>query len=374
MKKYLIISFSILIVIATVMVFSASHTTSTRDLNFAGLTPAKLKGFCKNDTVCYKTQLTLFMNRMGVEKTVVLLEATANITNGLYSDCHNISHDIGSEAFKLVGVKALQMHVNSCQWGFGHGVMVEASKELPAEQFIAAFGDYCNNDPSPIGCVHGIGHALAQKNASTNIMKATCNRVSTLYDSARAGKRDLSSKTANGACVEGWVMQKLGMPFYTTITNPNDALLICKSLVGEDLNVCNAMSVRNYVDIAVSNTERLARVQSFIKYCHTIAEKSALYECGRYLAEAADDVLVPSITVDTKYVGTHLNSICTPDISDACITSFTNYQINRNSNDYTSMLGVAKYLTPNLKQICLTSISHRYNLTLSSLEKQLNSL
>jgi len=365
-RKIVIILF-VLVLIAIGFIFSsATKLGPIRNSAPSKLTPQTLKDYCKKESTCYSNQLGLYMEKNGVDSTVKLLNETASITNGLNNDCHNISHKVGGLAFKLIGVKATKLHINSCQWGFGHGVMVEAALDLPVEQFSTAFKDFCMEDPEPIGCIHGIGHSLRTRNATPQQVQSICKEVSLLYDTPRAEKYDRVSKTANGACVEGWVMQALGSYAWNALPNGAAAIGFCEGFSEPALAICNGMAVRNYVDIATEDKIRLARTLEFKEYCASVSQVQG-YECGRYLGEAADDVTIPGSSFEPSYVASKINLYCNGRWADACTTSFTNYQINRNDGVYQSMLETCKLLDSKIKNYCLNSIANRTQKTVTAL-------
>ena len=372
MNKYkYIITFSLLIMLGVggSLFYQASKLGPVQNSTPSKLTPQTLKDFCRKDSNCFTSQLGLYMQKNGVDATVKLLNDTAKITDGLNNDCHNISHKIGGLAYKLIGVKAMKLHINSCQWGFGHGVMVEAALNLPIAEFSAAFKDFCTQDPEPIGCIHGVGHSLRTRNATSTQVQTICEVVSKAYDEPRASGYNGVSKTANGACVEGWVMQALGSYAWNALPNAKAATEFCKGFTEPALAICNGMAIRNYVDIASENKIRLARTSEFKDYCATVSNIQG-YECGRYLGEAADDVAIPGSSFDYKYVASKLNLYCQGKWADACSTSFTNYQINRNDGVYKSMLETCKLLDSNLKKSCLASIAARTQKNISTLLKE----
>lgn len=365
MKK-IIIFFSILSLLLVGGIFTIGET-SGKVLNTKVIkTATDLKEKCNKDSSCYQSSLIIYMNAKGVPATVKMIAATSKITNGLNNDCHNISHRMGQEAFKLIGKEALTLHENSCQWGFGHGVLIAASDKLAAEEFVDAFKDFCAVDPEPIGCLHGIGHALGGKKTDPKLSQDICYNIATEIDARKP--RDIASKSSAGACVEGWMMQQLGSLPYNSYTRFAQVIEPCESMTEEALAICNGMSIRNYVDIAVDQAGKSSRLVEFYKYCNKISDKMVGYECGRYLAEAADDVSVPDSNFNVSGVGKSIDFFCDNQWADACTTSYTNYQINRNESDPANMLAVCKIIKKKLQDFCYNSISKRTNRPVAELK------
>jgi hypothetical protein len=368
-KKILLVVFLLLVVVIAFVFSSASKLGPVRNSAPSKLTAQSLKDFCKEESACFSTQLGLYMEKNGVKPTLILLNKTSKITNGLNNDCHNISHKLGGLAFKLIGAEATKLHENSCQWGFGHGVMVAASSKLPIEEFSPTFKEFCMEDPEPVGCVHGIGHSLRTRGATPEQTQEICREVSLKYDAPREENYDPASKTASGTCVEGFVMQALGDYAWNDLPDGKSAVGFCEGFTGLALSVCNGMAIRNYVDIVSQDEVRLERTMQFKKYCDTVKESQG-YECGRYLGEAADDATIPGSSFEPSYVASKMNLFCSGRWVDACTTSFTNYQVNRNDGNYKYMLATCKLLDIKLKNYCLTSISNRAQVSVEDLLKE----
>lgn len=329
-----------------------------------------LKNYCKDQPDCYKNSIALYLENHSVEDTLKLLNETSEITNGLYNDCHNISHSVGQLAYKKIGKEALSLHENACQWGFGHGVLLSASQDLKAEEFVENFKKFCELDPEPIGCLHGIGHALGDKKTKASFTMEICYSIGSDIDGRK--ERDLVSKSSSGACVEGWVMQQLGTLEYNSMKSPDEAGDVCEGMEGEALFICKGMSIRNYVIIATNSLDKFKRVKEFKNYCNNFSPNSEnleIYECGRYLAEALDDIVIPDNKFNTKFVADNINNTCEKNFIESCVISFTNYQINRNNSDYSNMLEVCKLLEKSRKEYCLKTISNRTNIKVEELLK-----
>lgn len=361
MRKVVVLPVILALIISTISLVMASKNDSKLPVKskYKLETAEEFKNYCKEDTKCYKNQLGLYMSKSGVEKTILMINDLAEITQGIYNDCHNISHSLGQEAYNLIGKEALKYHSNSCQWGFGHGVLIQASESLPSTLFVDTFKDFCVIDPEPIGCLHGIGHALGSKKTDAKETQDICYKIGEPIDSAE--ERRIANKSSAGACVEGWVMQQLGSIPYNTFKSTKEPVEECSGMNSEARYVCNGMSLRNFVIISLDFEEKERRLDLFLDYCKKIKNNMEGYECGRYIAEAADDIYVPDQNFNTESIAKSIDKYCGSKWEDACTTSYTNYQINRNNSDYKPMLGVCKIIRDDLSKYCLEAISHRAN-------------
>lgn len=81
-------------------------------------------------------------------------------------DCHDATHRLGEEAFRVDGLAAWVPGGNVCNFGFYHGFMVGASADASLEEFEALAHRLCDVSALPETdlpgeeCVHGFGHAV----------------------------------------------------------------------------------------------------------------------------------------------------------------------------------------------------------------------
>ena len=358
MKKPLFIlgSAILIFIVSLTFIFSANQpekNNTTLKSGKAVTSPTELKNNCKTDSNCYLITLTYDMNDLGISKTLKIMNETAKITNGFNNDCHNIAHRLGEKAYLLYGVKALETHENSCDWGFGHGVMVVASINLPASDFNKYFSNYCASDKDQIGCLHGLGHSLGTKKVTGSVASTVCKSLSKTYDATQVGIRKMVNKSGYGVCLEGWVMQRLGEPIWGKPISLANVETFCKGVEkGEGMEVCLGMGMRNSVDYVQDFKSRSERLGYFVKFCGNEG-KYMKYECGRYLGEAADDVYVSGFKYDTKAVAAGMTRSCNSNYMEVCIESFTNFQLNRNNHDPKNILSSCMLLDVGRKNVCI---------------------
>ena len=117
------------------------------------------------------------------------------------------------------------------------------------------------------------------------------------------------------------------------------------------------MSARNWVDMGVDENARFQRLQIFNQLCNST--KLNNNECGRYLGEAADDLLVIGTDFNIQNVVKGVTKYCAGKIIDSCTQSFTIFQINRNNGLLNNMNQVCPLLENSFSVECKKAIATR---------------
>lgn len=361
MRKSLLVMLSFLLIISSATIFlfhgdSKKEAKPAVSSNTTSLTPERLKAICLKDSKCYLERVAKVMENEDLSKGLDLFIKTSIITEGFYADCHNLAHLLGQRAFALKGDETLKTHANTCSWGYGHGVMLAAALKYSIPEFASKFKKYCNEDPEPVGCIHGIGHSLQESKAPLKDAITVCHAAGEEIDK-RSTYSHMTDKTTVGACIEGWVMQALGSFPYKDMKSPQEAMAICGEITGNDGDICKYMSVRNWVDMGMSVDDRFNRLSKLRDLCNSL--KPVNKECGRYLGEAVDDLAVVGTDFSIKNVVQSVTKYCSGTNSDMCTQSFTIFQINRNNGIVNNMQQVCGLLSEPFKLSCKSALATR---------------
>lgn len=112
--------------------------------------------------------VAVLLDGLAAEGPVGVLEAYRGIEpdSGGSIDCHDATHRLGEEAFRVHGLAAWVPGGNVCNFGFYHGFMVGASAEASLTEFEDLAHELCDEVALPETdlpgeeCVHGFGHAV----------------------------------------------------------------------------------------------------------------------------------------------------------------------------------------------------------------------
>lgn len=363
LRKSLILGLTLLLVLLSVSLYiifgvkNPNPNSPIKNLTTSTITtPAQLKTLCVKDTKCYLEEVVKVMGATSVDNGLKLFINTSKITDGYYSDCHNLAHTLGMRAFTISGQDALDQHLNTCSWGYGHGVMLAAAKEYTIDKFSPIFKEYCNEDREPVGCIHGIGHSLQENKTPLSEAIIACHVAGDDIDKA-TNYSHITDKTTVGACVEGWVMQGIGTFPYKEMKDIKESFTICDNVTGIDGDICKYMSARNWVDMGVDENTRFQRLEIFNQLCNS--SKLNNNECGRYLGEAADDLLVIGTDFNIQKVAQGVAKYCAGKIIESCTQSFTIFQINRNNGLLNNMNQVCPLLENSFSVECKKAIATR---------------
>lgn len=124
---------------------------------------SQLEACVTNDCV-----VAVLLDGLAAEGPTEVLEAYRGIEpdSGGSIDCHDATHRLGEEAFRVHGLDAWVPGGNVCNFGFYHGFMVGASADASLTEFERLAHELCDDVALPETdlpgeeCVHGFGHAV----------------------------------------------------------------------------------------------------------------------------------------------------------------------------------------------------------------------
>lgn len=138
-----------------------------------GGTPVVIGADCAaDDTPCRVAAWTTAISTEGLEAVIAIFDATVDETSAYHTDCHAISHAIGSIAYEQAGRdigRAAALGSLECSGGMVHGAVIRAMIEQRATGPVdlEAIARRCIA-PDVSGsswehqrqCIHGMGHGL----------------------------------------------------------------------------------------------------------------------------------------------------------------------------------------------------------------------
>jgi hypothetical protein len=239
------------------------------------------------------------------------------------SACHDLAHDVGTKAWRSLGVQALKAGMDSCGYGYYHGVMRESVLgEADPRNGMDRLRALCDEqiaeyDPTDNRrmitwslCAHGVGHALGGAGIEIPLGIELCQPIRTALDPA--GDITCVSGLFNELSQGGWGF---------SITTTSEALKRCESLDDRYKQVCSSYS--NFysnvpLDILLEECNTLAPM--YVSGCWEAVGLVSTHEVlftggdsqGARLMDKPSDLAL------------YLEDLCAADRGDACFGRFLN--------------------------------------------------
>lgn len=181
--------------------------------------------------------------------------------------CHHTTHAIGRAGYAIYGsvAEAFTKGVEVCDFGYYHGIIEEASGYQTDESFQDSIptlcGDLTTNDLFYMQCIHGIGHAVAQRTNNDMLRGLTmCERLDVLP------KEELAA--ALNACGTGVTME-----WFSVATSGSEGLNAVSPTVSSPRDVCPMVSDRwagecyEYVGNTVDSSKPYESLSELAGWC-----------------------------------------------------------------------------------------------------------
>jgi hypothetical protein len=200
-RKYIYLSFTILIALVTVVVL----TTITSSQKVIDIDSSKISAYdfnsCKlDDAECLSAVMSSIYKKDGLTKGVQALKAYLVTNPGQVTSCHTGAHRIGDLAWKEYGniQEIYELGSGICSFGLLHGAITGSFDGLSEEEISKNAKVLCSklrseNPSAGDECDHGIGHAA----------------VVTFLDFTKGALlcEELSLDISKHSCVSGAVME-----------------------------------------------------------------------------------------------------------------------------------------------------------------------
>lgn len=181
--------------------------------------------------------------------------------------CHHTSHAIGRASYAIYGSieKAFTLGVEVCDFGYYHGIVEEASGYQTDEFFQESIPTLCvdltTNNLFYMQCIHGIGHAVAQRTNNDMVRGLTmCERLDSLPIEEQ--------KSALNACGTGVTME-----WFSVATSGADGLNSVRPTVSKPRDVCAQIGERwggecyEYIGNTVDSSKPYESLTEIASWC-----------------------------------------------------------------------------------------------------------
>lgn len=172
------IRYSLISVLLLAVIGGGWLNRSQPDSTKSSTVQVSLKDSCSNSTEykntykCYKTQLTDLIDKASPETATALLKQNYDKSAYIHSDCHQLMHIVGREAYaKYNDLATAFVHGDQFCWsGFYHGIMEQVSTEKGYDWIFQHAASICKPITQKYGigsfnaynCVHGLGHGFME--------------------------------------------------------------------------------------------------------------------------------------------------------------------------------------------------------------------
>lgn len=205
--------------------------------------------------------------------------------------CHHTSHAIGRASYAIYDSieKAFTSGVEVCDFGYYHGIVEEASGYQTDEFFQESIPTLCvdltTNNLFYMQCIHGIGHAVAQRTNNDMVRGlAMCERLDILPANER--------KPALNACGTGVTME-----WFSVATSGAGGLNSVSPTINKPRDVCAQIGERwggecyEYIGNTVDSSKPYDSLTEIASWC---LDSSYVNSCYIGIARAATGLGVPS--------------------------------------------------------------------------------
>lgn len=224
--------------------------------------------------------------------------------------CHHTSHAIGRASYAIYGSieKAFTLGVEVCDFGYYHGIVEEASGYQTDDFFQESIPTLCidltTNTLFYMQCIHGIGHAVAQRTNNDMIRGlAMCERLDSLpvqelqpalnacgtgvtmewfsvATSGADGLNAVSPTVSKPRDVCTLIGERWGGECYEYIGNTVDSSKPYESLI-EIASWCLGSPYENscYIGLARAGTGLGVSVEDMLQICRVSDDQTVQYEC-----------------------------------------------------------------------------------------------
>lgn len=274
-------------------------------------------------TTCLTQYFQDLASKTSFEESNALLEKYAKESNGFDGLCHSIGHEFGAWSYEKYGSEVLAQVTDICGFSVGHGMLQEAGKLLPKDQFLKDFSDFCKYSIELSGCVHGYGHGLWQSKYSTIEIGVVCTGVAASLQKLYPENSD----PLISLCTEGWMMEDLinNPDFWGKDQTFDAALALCKGLSGEAFYGCSDIAISNWTISPKLYQKNPILAQNrliiFRDYCTSLEGIAGNY-CFGHLGYTISTVIAGASAGDK--VAPLLIKFCSGDKSTYCIGSYIN--------------------------------------------------
>ena len=333
------------------------------------ITPAALVKACGGEALnaaldseksrfCYLEFFEKLLDDEGPKVAVAQLADWASKTGGLAGECHDVGHLLGKYAWKSLKERSLEGDTTVCAFSYGHGILQQASAELPQQEILRRFSNLCENTTDFPGCLHGYGHAMADIKFSPADSDALCARQVAQIDATKHSPRQLWNY--HFTCMEGWVMEQtfIDFTFWEQLSAPEQAVTVCGDLQGPGGTGCRGSALRNYTmapSIETPNfTEiRNTRLEEFQKICLTKVGDDQR-GCMQHLGLTAAEVW--TLDMPEKVTAPHFMKMCVGEFWVNCLESTLNSRWNRYGNSIERVLPLCAAFDEKYARQCEASL------------------
>lgn len=201
MRKYIYLSFTLLIALVTFVVL----TTSTNSTGVIKIDSSKSKAYdfnsCKlDDSECLSIVLDSIYKKDGLTKSITTLKSYLDVNPSQVTACHVGAHRLGALAWKQYNniLEIYDLGSGICSFGLLHGAITGAFKGLSPSAIDTKAQSLCSdlrkvNPSAGDECDHGIGHAA----------------VVTFLDFTKGAElcETLTIEISKHSCIQGAVME-----------------------------------------------------------------------------------------------------------------------------------------------------------------------
>lgn len=191
-RKKLIFLYIFLLILSLIFLTYSKNTSSKSLLKEEEISKYKLASNCgKYSGInrgelarCVKENLEKSVTEIGYVKTAIDLEKSVEIYPEINTICHPYAHFIGKGAFvETKSIKeSLFTATSFCEWGYLHGLNIEASNEFKGEELYNKLIEGCLYLKELKGnyyeCAHGMGDAFLSSTKNLEEAFKLCDLIS----------------------------------------------------------------------------------------------------------------------------------------------------------------------------------------------------
>jgi hypothetical protein len=285
------------------------------------------------------------------------VESAARENRNARSACHDIVHEIGTKTWRSLGEESLQVGLDSCGYGYYHGVMRESIlKEADRQRGVDRLRGLCDAQSAEYSlddsefrttlsfCAHGVGHALGGAKVPIDEGIDLCQQMKSEIDN----EGDIT-------CVSGLLNELSQGGWGYKIEQTSVALERCRDVADRYKPICSSYS-NYYANIPVETLQRECNEldPAYVVGCWEAVGLSASHE----RLFTGGDSLGTRLVKEPAKMAAYIEDLCAADAGTSCFTRFL-AELSELTLDPPLLLQMcAKLVDTNLANRCSTQINN----------------